>query len=136
MDMYQHDGATMFRFVLRGELAGDRVRDLEHAWITAKSILSQKQLVVDVSGVSNADPRGIELLSRLREAGACLTATPQPESAEFIRSLGVVTVTPDRRRFSIRAQILWRLVRFWGGRGRYRLSNLSEVSDYASASRS
>ena len=134
--MYQHDAATMFRFVLRGELVGERVHDLEHAWITAASILDHKELIVDVSGVSNADSPGIELLSRLREAGARLTATPPPESGEFIRSLGIATVAPSRRRFSIRARmLLWR-ARFWGGRGRFGLSNLPEGNDYASVSRS
>ena len=33
MDMYQHDGVEMFEFVLRGELSGDGVQNLEHAWI-------------------------------------------------------------------------------------------------------
>ncbi len=44
MDMYQHDGATMFRFVLRGELAGEAVEDLEQAWRTAQSVAREKQL--------------------------------------------------------------------------------------------
>jgi len=77
MDMYQHDSATMFQFVLRGELMGDRVQDLAHAWNTARSILAGKDLVVDISGITSADPLGVDLLSRMRESGARLTpATP------------------------------------------------------------
>ena len=82
MDMYQHDSSTMFRFVLRGELRGERVEELEHAWTTARSILGTKELVVDISGITEADPAGVELLSRMRESGARLrTALPAESSA-------------------------------------------------------
>lgn len=74
MDMHQHDRATMFEFVLRGELTGHRVVDLEHAWDTAKSILAGKELVVDIAGIVRADPAGVELLCRMRESGARLAA--------------------------------------------------------------
>jgi len=96
MDMYQHDSATMFQFVLRGELMGDGVRDLEHAWHTAESILAGKELVVDISGITNADPPGVDLLSRMRESGARLTAALPPESEGFLRSLGVPMAAPRR----------------------------------------
>jgi ABC-type transporter Mla MlaB component len=75
MDMSQHDGTTMFRFVLRGELIGNGVQDLEHAWIAAKSSLPGKEVVVDVSGIARADPAGGDLLSRMRKSGARLTLT-------------------------------------------------------------
>jgi ABC-type transporter Mla MlaB component len=94
MDMYQHDSATMFQFVLRGELIGDRVRDLEHAWNTATSILAGKELVVDIAGITNADPSGVDLLSRMRESGARLSAALPPESEGFLRSLGVSVAAP------------------------------------------
>jgi ABC-type transporter Mla MlaB component len=74
MDVYQHDSATMFRFVLLGELRGDRVAGLRHAWITAQSIVGTKELVVDISGITTADRAGVELLSRMRESGARLAA--------------------------------------------------------------
>jgi hypothetical protein len=84
----------MFQFVLRGELIGDRVRNLEHAWKTAKSILAGKELVVDISGITDADASGVDLLSRMRESGARLTAALPPESEGFVRSLGVPLVAP------------------------------------------
>ena len=59
MTMYQHDSPLTYRFVLRGELAGERVEELEHAWNTAKSILGGKELVVDVSGITDADHSGV-----------------------------------------------------------------------------
>ena len=94
MDMYQHDSATRFQFVLRGELIGDRVQDLEHAWKTAKSILAGKELVVDIAGLTNADPSCVDLLSRMRESGARLSAALPPESEGFLRSLGVSVAAP------------------------------------------
>jgi len=60
MEMYQHDSARMFRFVLRGELSGSAVTDLEQAWRTSASILKHKELVVDVSEVVNADATGLD----------------------------------------------------------------------------
>jgi len=86
----------MFRFVLQGELTGDRVREFEHAWIAARSILGTKALVVEISGITNADAAGVELLSRMRETGARLHAALPPESAEFIRSLGIPVAAPVR----------------------------------------
>ena len=73
MEMYQHDSPARFEFVLRGDLTGDPITDLEHAWNTAKSILGDKVLVVDISGIKTADAHGIALLSRMRESGARLT---------------------------------------------------------------
>jgi hypothetical protein len=44
VQMYQHDGAEVFRFVLSGDLCGNAVQQLEWAWETAKSILDAKEL--------------------------------------------------------------------------------------------
>jgi ABC-type transporter Mla MlaB component len=109
MDMYQHDGPTVFRFVLRGKLSGVQVQELDHAWNTAKSILSGKELVIDISGITDADPAGVDLLSRMRESGARMIAALPPESVEFIRSMGIPVAAPDRRRGSTWALRLSRL---------------------------
>jgi ABC-type transporter Mla MlaB component len=98
MDMYQHDSATRFQFVLRGELNGNGVQDLEHAWSTAKSTLAGKELVVDISGITNADRSGVDLLSRMRDSGARLTAALPSESEDFLQSLGVPMAAPRGRR--------------------------------------
>jgi anti-anti-sigma regulatory factor len=108
MIIYQHDSAMMYRFVLRGELAGQRVQELEQAWNTAKSILNGKELVIDVSGITDADQSGVGLLVRMRESGARLTATLPPESEELLRSLGLPVPAP-RARF-VRTSVL-RLLR-------------------------
>lgn len=79
MEIYQHDSATMFRFVLRGELTGEAVKQLQNAWTTAKSILAGKILHIDLSGLTHADLPGVNLLSRMRESGARLAGTPHRE---------------------------------------------------------
>ena len=62
MQMYLNDSVKTFEFVLQGELAGDAVPNLEHAWITATSILDGKDVFVDVSALTAADAEGVELL--------------------------------------------------------------------------
>ncbi len=89
MDMFQHDSAAIFRFELRGELSGAAVWDLEHAWITAQSITSRKEIVVDISGIEEADSSGIQLLFRMRESGVRLIVTQTPRSEAFVRSMGI-----------------------------------------------
>ena len=93
MDMYLHDSATSFRFVLRGELMGGHVAGLRHAWITAQSILGTKELVVDLSGITTADVGGFETLREMRHSGARLIG-PLPASANWLESLGVPAVAP------------------------------------------
>lgn len=85
IDIYQHDSAAAFRFVLRGILAGDGVGELRHAWNTAQSILKGKDLLIDISGITDADGPGIELLCRMRESGARLTPALPPESGNALR---------------------------------------------------
>ena len=94
MDMYLHDSATRFRFVLRGELTGSDVARLRHAWTTAQSILGTKELVVDLSGITTADVGGFETLREMRHSGARLIGKPLPASADCLGSLGTPAVAP------------------------------------------
>ena len=109
MEMYQHDSPAAFRFVLSGDLLGAQLQDLEHAWTTAKSILTSKELVVDVSGVAHADQSGVDLLSRMRDSGARLTAVLPPKSEGLLRSLGLSAAAPSGRFTASRVlRLLWR----------------------------
>ncbi|MCE5310933.1 MAG: hypothetical protein LLG20_25100 [Acidobacteriales bacterium] len=76
--MYQHDSSSVFRMVLRGSLKGLWVNELEHAWMTAASILKGKELVIDISGLTGIDNSGLKLLSRIQDAGGRLTGEPLP----------------------------------------------------------
>jgi ABC-type transporter Mla MlaB component len=94
VDFYQHDSAAMFRFVLRGELCGASVEELEHAWTAAASVMREKELVVDLGGLTGADLAGIALLSRMRESGARFTSALPPQSDALARWLGVPFAAP------------------------------------------
>ena len=92
--MYQHDCPRAFRFVLSGDLSGEAVQQLQWAWQTAQSTLGGRDLIVDISGIANADPFGLELLFRMRKAGARLIADLPPVSLELLRQFGVPALPP------------------------------------------
>ena len=83
-----------YRFVLNGDLFDEAVRQLEWAWETAKSILGGKELIIDISGIANADPLGIEVLFRMRQAGARLRADLPPVSLELLEQFGLPALAP------------------------------------------
>ena len=87
MDMYQHDSVDNFRFVLKGELSETDAHELKWAWKTAKSILNGKDLIIEVSGVTKVAPAGIDLLSRIWQSGARISAAHLPECEELLRLL-------------------------------------------------
>ena len=108
MDYYQHDFGTTFRFQLAGELAGADVSELEHAWQTATSIMHDKQLILDVSGLTGVDGPGVQLIQRMFGSGALVVSSEQPVSRGLLRSLGVpvgVSVHPRRSR-NLRSWVL------------------------------
>jgi len=96
--MYLHDRPALFQFVLKGKLSGDPVQSLKHAWDTALSVIGNKELIIDVSGVTDADSSGVALLARMQQSGARLTAPQSRQPAEFLRSLGVVMPRSAERR--------------------------------------
>ena len=94
MEMYQHDCPSAFRFVLSGDLSGEAVQQLQWAWQTAQSTLGGRDLIVDISGIANADPYGLELLFRMRNAGARLIADMPPVSPGLLRQFGMPALSP------------------------------------------
>ncbi|MGC4055719.1 MAG: hypothetical protein QM757_43425 [Paludibaculum sp.] len=70
LTIYQHDELACFRFQLRGPLDERSARQLECSWQTAQSILGKKELVVDITGLTEMDEAGRKLLNRMRESGA------------------------------------------------------------------
>ena len=97
LEIYLNDSIANFEFALQGELAGDAVRRLEQAWITATSILDGKEVFVEVSALSAADAGGFELLDRMTASGARLRAALPLHSEDLLRSLGVMVAAPCRR---------------------------------------
>ena len=72
LDIYLHDGSGRFRIRVAGALVEAHVDELEHAWATASSILHNKELVLELDQLHDADPAGLDLLDRLRQTGARL----------------------------------------------------------------
>ena len=81
--IYQHDGPSLFRFEIRGSLAGNSVRELEYAWISVRSTTLGQAMVVDLSAASKIDANGFSLLCRMRESGVRLRADGLSESFEL-----------------------------------------------------
>jgi hypothetical protein len=84
MDIYQHDSPEKFRIVLKGDLVEAGTQQLRCAWETAKSTLNGKQLILEVSDVGAVDPAGLDLLSRMREAGVRVSAERPPNCEDLI----------------------------------------------------
>jgi ABC-type transporter Mla MlaB component len=110
VEIYQHDGATTFRFQLKGRLDGAQVENLEHAWRCASSVSRGKELVIDISGLTGADPRGVALLSRLRESGARFVGPAPPELMDFADAWGVCQPAATEPASSLR-RLVRRLIR-------------------------
>lgn len=87
--VYQHDGPAVFRFEVTGLLDGPVVEELEHAWITAASVLQGKDLVLDISELAGADDAGIRLLVRMKEAGARIIPPAWHDSPQVAHALGM-----------------------------------------------
>ena len=104
MEIYLHDRPAMFNVVLRGELAGGSVRELELAWRTANSTLHGRDLVVDIGGLVDADPAGRELLFHMQQSGASIVPALPPE---VFRRAGA----PIARYRGIWDRLLWGAIR-------------------------
>jgi hypothetical protein len=85
MDIYQHDSREVFRFVLKGDLTEVAAQELQWAWNTSKSIMSGKDLTIEISGVTSLTAAGIVLLARMRESGARIFAAEFLKCQELVR---------------------------------------------------
>jgi hypothetical protein len=83
---YMHDGPTAISIELAGALAGEGAKRLERDWGSASAVIGKKELVIDVSFVTEIDPAGRQLLLRWRGNGATVVATT-PESRALVESI-------------------------------------------------
>jgi hypothetical protein len=81
-----HDGPTAFSIELAGVLAAEAAKKLEQDWRSAAEVIGEKELVVDLSYVTEIDPFGSQLLLRWRRNGATLVAD-RPESRALAESI-------------------------------------------------
>lgn len=100
MEMYIHDGASAFRFVLLGALEASAARELDRAWRTAASLGQGRGVLVDVTGLTGIDDEGLRVLAHMRESGCKLQARQMPPTP---RVAHLIEVTAPGKRHSSRA---------------------------------
>ena len=79
LQYYLHDEWNTLRFELAGTLAGDGAQKVYQAWRTARSIVGDRTVIVDITFVVEADERGRALLRLWHQNGARIIAA-SPES--------------------------------------------------------
>jgi len=72
---YIHDGAEALTLRIVGPLSKDAATELEQAWLTARSTLAGRELMVDLGDVVSVDADGQTLLRRLAGHGARFITT-------------------------------------------------------------
>jgi hypothetical protein len=82
---YMHDGPTAFSIELAGALAAEGAKKLEEELLSASMVFGKKELVVDLSFVTEIDPEGGQLLLRWFRNGATVVANT-PESRALAES--------------------------------------------------
>jgi ABC-type transporter Mla MlaB component len=82
---YMHDGPAAFSIELAGALAAEAVKKLEQDLRSASAVIGRKELVVDLSFVTEIDQAGRQLLLRWRRNGTTLIANT-PESRALVES--------------------------------------------------
>ena len=83
---YMHDGPAAFSIEVAGTLAAEGAEKLEQDWRSASTVIGKKELVVDLSFVTEIDPVGRQLLLRWRRNGATVVANT-PESRTLAESV-------------------------------------------------
>src|SRR5207245_10166581 len=83
---YMHDGPTAFSIELAGVLAAEGAKKLEQDWGSVSAMIGKKELVVDLSFVTEIDPVGRQLLLRWSRNGATVVANT-PESRALAESI-------------------------------------------------
>ncbi len=91
-----HDGPTAFSIELAGALAAEGAKKLEQDWRSASSVIGTKDLVVDISFLTEIDPRGRQLLLLWSRNGATIVANT-PESRALAESIIGRTLPPIAR---------------------------------------
>ncbi len=93
---YMHDGPTAFSIELAGILATEGAKKLEQDWRSASAVIGRKELVVDLSFVTEIDLRGRQLLLHWFRNGATVRANT-PESRALAESIIGRPLPPNAR---------------------------------------
>ena len=93
---YMHDGPAAFSIELAGALAAEGAKKLEQDWRSASAVVGKKDLVVDISFLTEIDPGGRQLLLSWFRNGATVVANT-PESRVLAESIIGHTLPPIAR---------------------------------------
>jgi hypothetical protein len=85
---YMHDGPKAFSIELAGSLSADDAKKLERHWLNASTAIGNKELVVDLSFVTEIDPVGRQLLLRWHRNGATFVANTAESRALVESTIG------------------------------------------------
>ena len=78
---YIHDSVPTLRFQIIGDLRASNVMELNGSWETARTTLSLRRFVLDVTHVYSTDNEGRNWLCKMRDAGAAFVPANYLESA-------------------------------------------------------
>ena len=96
LSYYMHDGPTAFSIELAGALSAEGAKKLAQDWRSAAAVIGEKELVVDLSFVTEIDLVGRQLLLRWFKNGATVVANT-PESRALAESILGRTLPPVAR---------------------------------------
>ena len=81
LSIYVHDGAQALTLRVIGALSDGAAAELEQTWLTARSTLTDRELLVDLGDVIAVDTGGQTVLRRLASHGAkFITSSPLTDS--------------------------------------------------------
>ncbi len=68
--LYIHDGAQALTLQISGAVTQGSAAELEQTWLTARSTLAGRELLIDLGDVTSVDDDGQTVLRRLASQGA------------------------------------------------------------------
>ena len=93
---YMHEGPAALSIEVAGALAAEGAKKLEQDWLSTSEAIGNKELVVDLSFVTEIDPVGRQLLLRWHGNGATVVANT-PESRALAESVIGLPIRPSAR---------------------------------------
>ncbi len=68
MAIYIHDEAAQLRLSVTGDLDEQAAKELASCWTTASSVVGERKIVMDLTGLSSVNQTGHQLLEALHQA--------------------------------------------------------------------
>ncbi len=112
LQYFVHDEPSAIRVELAGDLDQEGARRLEHDWRTASSAIGGRELIVDLTYITDADEAGRFLLKRWHAKGAQLIAQSRLPS-DLVKSIAsepvskLVRAAPAHAPFFASPKLCW-----------------------------